>query len=80
LGFGLSLAAMDIDLLPALEFALFLLVPALIVFTIFVVMRLRRGKFKRQRIARRSHRVKTEDQGTGGQTGNSSRSDTRRKS
>jgi uncharacterized membrane protein len=57
---------MDFDLGPALTFGLLLLVPAVVVFSILMVIRLRRGKFHRQRIARRS--PKTEDEETGKKT------------
>jgi flagellar biogenesis protein FliO len=55
---------MDIDFQTSAIFGLLLLIPALIVFIILLVLRLRRGKFHRQRIARRSRRSKTQDDGT----------------
>ncbi len=49
---------MDVDLESALIFGLVLLVPALVVFAILLAIRIRRGKFHRQRIARRSRRTR----------------------
>jgi len=51
---------MDFDIGTALTFGLLLLVPAVIVFSVLMAIRIRRGKFHRQRIARRS--PKTEDE------------------
>jgi len=53
---------MDIDIGTAVLFCLLLLVPAVVVFSILMVIRVRRGKFHRQRIARRS--PKKEDEAT----------------
>jgi len=54
--------AMDFDIKTAFFFVLTLLVPAVVVFSILMAVRIRRGKFHRQRIARRSR--KTEDEET----------------
>jgi len=53
---------MDFDIGTAVTFGALLLVPAVVVFSILMVVRVRRGKFHRQRIARRS--PKTEDEAT----------------
>ena len=52
----------DFDFGTALLFLLLLLIPAVVVFGILMAIRIRRGKFDRQRIARRS--PKTEDKET----------------
>jgi hypothetical protein len=54
---------MDIDLGTVLTFGLMLLVPAVVVFSVLMAIRIRRGKFHRQRIARRSSRSRTQDEG-----------------
>jgi hypothetical protein len=59
---------MDIDFETSLIFGLILLLPAFGVFIILMIVRARRGKFHRQRIARRSHRSKTPDDGTATET------------
>jgi len=53
---------MDMDLETAVIFIVLLMVPAVVVFSILVVIRGRRGKFHRQRITKRSS--KTEDEET----------------
>jgi len=53
---------MDLDIQSAFIFGLVLVIPALVVFGILMAVRLRRGKFHRQRIARRSHRSTVQDE------------------
>lgn len=45
---------MDFDIVPTLLFCLVITVPAFVIFIILRVIRIRRGKFHRQRIGKRS--------------------------
>jgi hypothetical protein len=47
---------MDLDLVDLLTLGLLLLVPALVVFIVLMAVRLRRGKFHRQRITKKSNK------------------------